>query len=54
MINELILVLVLEFKESQDHRALQEFELLLYEAACNYLTMGLRNETITNGQGDYT
>jgi hypothetical protein len=41
---EALIALVLEFKRT--NRALQEFELFLYEAACDYLTKELRDEKI--------
>jgi hypothetical protein len=45
---EMLTAIIIEFKQAQDMRALQEFELLLYEAACNYLTAELRNEGVEN------
>jgi hypothetical protein len=41
---EALIALVLEFKRT--NRPLQEFELLLYEATCDYLTKELRGERI--------
>lgn len=41
---EVLIAMVLEFKRT--NRPLQEFELLLYEATCDYLTKELRGERI--------
>jgi hypothetical protein len=43
---EPIVALTLEFKRAQDERTLQEFEMLLYEASCNFLTKELKSEEL--------
>ena len=47
---EAIVALVLELKKTQKERVLCEFEYLLYEAACVFLTKELKGEEL----GDYT
>lgn len=47
---EAIVVLVLELKKERSRASLTEFEYLLYEAACDFLTRELKRE----GLGDYT